>query len=334
MRQCVTEPQREDTTAAQLCETPKHDAHVLALDAGGIRGLSSLLRLKQLADYVDVDTAPELRDRYAKILKSSSNGKIWKAARATSAAPTYFETIRADGRTFVDGGLNYNNPLQDLSEELWPGRKGQVDMQPLELLSSLMPSMLANADREIQPVSIGTGKSTSTNDAATTTVSSLLATYHDLGIPDCFVRNTTATTTHWQEISSSLTAYQVRPHDFMSIKLLGTGGFSTVDEVVHHETKLRISRKTLKNKDRSAMEELKNEVQVLQKLRHPHIIRFLGAYSKGDKVSILLAPVAETTLALWYVQIPSGRLRPSCSLRLTLHFCLGSMIACQRSPMA
>ncbi|EMD87003.1 hypothetical protein COCC4DRAFT_198694 [Bipolaris maydis ATCC 48331] len=86
---------------------------------------------------------------------------------------------------------------------------------------------------------------------------------------------------------------------FHSIKLLGAGGFSTVDEVKHQQTGLRIGRKTLKNRNQTALEELKKEVNVLQKLRHPHIIRFLGAYSKGDKMSILLSPVAETTLAVW-----------------------------------
>jgi serine/threonine protein kinase len=97
---------------------------------------------------------------------------------------------------------------------------------------------------------------------------------------------------------------------FLSVKLLGTGGFSTVDEVVHRETNLRVSRKTLKNRELSAMQELRKEVNVLQKLRHPHIIRFLGAYSKGDKMSILLSPVAETTLAVWLdkslIEKPSG----------------------------
>ncbi|KAJ4292563.1 hypothetical protein N0V90_009226 [Kalmusia sp. IMI 367209] len=84
-----------------------------------------------------------------------------------------------------------------------------------------------------------------------------------------------------------------------SLKLLGTGGFSTVDEVVHRETSLHFARKTLKNRERSALEELKNEVDVLQKLRHPHIIRFVDSVQKGDRMSILLAPVAETTLASW-----------------------------------
>ncbi|KAH7394329.1 hypothetical protein BKA66DRAFT_456070 [Pyrenochaeta sp. MPI-SDFR-AT-0127] len=86
---------------------------------------------------------------------------------------------------------------------------------------------------------------------------------------------------------------------FLSVKLLGAGGFSTVDEVVHRDTNLRMGRKTLKNRDQTAVEEIRKEVNVLQKLRHPHVIRFLGAYSNGDKMSILVSPVADTTLALW-----------------------------------
>jgi serine/threonine protein kinase len=86
---------------------------------------------------------------------------------------------------------------------------------------------------------------------------------------------------------------------FLSVRFLGSGGFSTVDEVVHRSTKLRLGRKTLKNRDPAAIKELWKEVNVLQKLRHPHVIRFLGAYSKGDKMSMLLSPIADTTLALW-----------------------------------
>lgn len=86
---------------------------------------------------------------------------------------------------------------------------------------------------------------------------------------------------------------------FLSVRFLGSGGFSTVDEVVHRGTKLRLGRKTLKNRDPAAVEELRKEVNVLQKLRHPHVIRFLGAYSQGDKLSILLSPIADTTLSLW-----------------------------------
>ena len=100
-------------------------------------------------------------------------------------------------------------------------------------------------------------------------------------------------------VPQSLQNISITPQSFLSVKFLGTGGFSTVDEVVHRDTNLRLGRKTLKNRDQSALEEIRKEVDVLQKLRHPHVIRFLGAYANGDKMSILVSPVADTTLALW-----------------------------------
>ena len=37
--------------------------------------------------------------------------KLWQAARATSAAPSYFEPIKVGEYRLVDGGLGANNPL-------------------------------------------------------------------------------------------------------------------------------------------------------------------------------------------------------------------------------
>ncbi|KAI0580825.1 dual specificity mitogen-activated protein kinase kinase 1 [Pyrenophora tritici-repentis] len=117
-----------------------------------------------------------------------------------------------------------------------------------------------------------------------------------------------------------------KSRSFLSVKLLGAGGFSTVDEVIHQQTGLHVVRKTLKNRDRTALEELKKEVSVLQKLRHPHIIRLIGAYSKGDKMSILISPVAETTLAGW-LERPLSK-RPATLLHTVVKMfgCLASSV--------
>ena len=37
--------------------------------------------------------------------------KIWEAARATSAAPTYFKPLKVGDYELLDGGLGANNPL-------------------------------------------------------------------------------------------------------------------------------------------------------------------------------------------------------------------------------
>ena len=50
---------------------------------------------------------------------------IWEAARATSAAPTFFESIVIEGETFGDGGVGWNNPAEESiaeARQVWPNR--------------------------------------------------------------------------------------------------------------------------------------------------------------------------------------------------------------------
>ena len=49
--------------------------------------------------------------------------KVWEAARATTAAPTYFPALDIDGRLLIDGGVYINNPALDLylhAREVFP----------------------------------------------------------------------------------------------------------------------------------------------------------------------------------------------------------------------
>lgn len=60
---------------------------------------------------------PRLFRSYVVRENASTNCKIWEAARATTAAPTFFKrmTIMDDGgaqEDFLDGGLRFNNPAQ------------------------------------------------------------------------------------------------------------------------------------------------------------------------------------------------------------------------------
>ncbi|KAK3314374.1 acyl transferase/acyl hydrolase/lysophospholipase [Apodospora peruviana] len=61
---------------------------------------------------------------------STFNCTIWEACRATSAAPTYFDPIdigdEGEQETFLDAGLGYNNPVEQVLEEarlVFPGRR-------------------------------------------------------------------------------------------------------------------------------------------------------------------------------------------------------------------
>ena len=54
--------------------------------------------------------------------------KIWEAAAATSAAPSYFKPFQRCGRTYLDGAINHNNPVVVARREarlLWPDVESQ-----------------------------------------------------------------------------------------------------------------------------------------------------------------------------------------------------------------
>ena len=92
---------------------------------------------------------------------------IWEAARATSAAPTFFLPIDINGIKYSDGGVGFNNPTELLVEEvdrIWPGRSIaclvsigtgqhgpiQLEKEPKSLvwkvLSWLLPSLTYKID--------------------------------------------------------------------------------------------------------------------------------------------------------------------------------------------
>lgn len=57
-------------------------------------------------------SARELDDITISLHRQVLETPIWKIARATSAAPTYFRSIEVDGLRLLDGGLLANNPSQ------------------------------------------------------------------------------------------------------------------------------------------------------------------------------------------------------------------------------
>ncbi|KAL6407343.1 kinesin light chain [Ilyonectria robusta] len=96
--------EKDGTCKVFVCAVPQHDVRARA--------------------------GPRLFRTYRVRENASFNCKIWEACRATSAAPSYFEPINigdeGEQETFVDGGLGYNNPVEQLLEEarrVFPGRK-------------------------------------------------------------------------------------------------------------------------------------------------------------------------------------------------------------------
>ena len=99
--------------------------------------------------------------------RTSLNCKIWEAARATSAEPTFFKPIelgRNRNQPFIDGGLGRNNPSQLVLEEakaLFGDRQlcclvsigtGQTDVITIQspgIVQQLIPTDIIEALRAI-----------------------------------------------------------------------------------------------------------------------------------------------------------------------------------------
>ncbi|KKF92479.1 Patatin [Ceratocystis platani] len=75
----------------------------------------------------NVETLPTLFKTYDDST-TFSESKIWEVARATSAATTFFKSIKVgrDEVEFIDAGFGHNNPCEALIEEtkkVYPGRE-------------------------------------------------------------------------------------------------------------------------------------------------------------------------------------------------------------------
>ena len=68
---------------------------------------------------------PVLMRTYSTRTADAFQAKIWEAARATSAAPTFFEPVLIRGRPYGDAGTGWNNPTIEAIVEahrIWPNR--------------------------------------------------------------------------------------------------------------------------------------------------------------------------------------------------------------------
>ena len=75
--------------------------------------------------HLAIESAPVLFKSY-EVDGTEIQCTIIQAARATSAAPTYFPPIEIEYDQYVDGGIGFNNPAEEALREalrIWPGRE-------------------------------------------------------------------------------------------------------------------------------------------------------------------------------------------------------------------
>lgn len=85
-------------------------------------------RLSELKNHVIIPTHDMARGT-SYFFREDKPGRIWEAARATSAAPTYFAPYYRGPHILIDGGLYMNNPslvAYRRARELWPNEEYEI----------------------------------------------------------------------------------------------------------------------------------------------------------------------------------------------------------------
>lgn len=109
-------------------------------------GISNVVYLWRTYDHYNADRAES--PAYRPLNPSSAHTvPIWQVARATSAAPTYFESIKLGNEKHLDGGMGANNPSLHTLREVVSKHGHAPDRVPALF------------------VSIGCGKRTAPNEA-------------------------------------------------------------------------------------------------------------------------------------------------------------------------
>ena len=89
---------------------------------------------------------------------------------------------------------------------------------------------------------------------------------------------------------------------FKSLRELGRGGYGVVDEVISNSSKETFARKTIRSRQTSHdktshIGQLRNELQILKTLKHPHLIKLVCYYTYQASFCIIMSPVADLNLA-------------------------------------
>ncbi|CAI6337009.1 unnamed protein product [Periconia digitata] len=90
--------------------------------------------------------------------------------------------------------------------------------------------------------------------------------------------------------------------------ILGTGGFSQVDKVFSKFSSKEYARKRVlrsaafRGPKKEEMKQFSAEIQLLKRLKHHHIVEFVGSYTDSKYIGLIMSPVAEMDLGAYLKQ--------------------------------
>ncbi|KAH0543036.1 hypothetical protein FGG08_002644 [Glutinoglossum americanum] len=126
---------------------------------------------------------------------------------------------------------------------------------------------------------------------------------------------------------------------YKHIGFLGTGGYGAVDKVVRtsgpHQGQIYARKNILLSGNASKRErgqaDIRNEVEIVKRVRHGHVVRLIGTYLCKKTYAIIMAPVAKENLCEYLARTdgtPLGAIGQELRERIPQWFgCLASVVA-------
>lgn len=129
---------------------------------------------------------------------------------------------------------------------------------------------------------------------------------------DCFLKKQGSVLTKAARIEGGLTSTHANFADnadshLESLNKLGDGGSGTVDRVRSKlSRKIYVRKRLERNKtfeeSAKALKFFKNEIDHLKRLKHRHLVRYVGSYTDPQYVGIIMEPVADSDLRAFLSQ--------------------------------
>jgi hypothetical protein len=97
--------------------------------------------------------------------------------------------------------------------------------------------------------------------------------------------------------------------------VLGSGGFGQVDKVVslisfREYARKRVPRRSVfGTRENQNVKSLVTEIEILKRLKHRHVVEFVGSYTDPKYVGLIMSPVAEMDLSTYLTRADTSRHR-------------------------
>jgi tetratricopeptide (TPR) repeat protein len=94
--------------------------------------------------------------------------------------------------------------------------------------------------------------------------------------------------------------------------ILGNGGFGQVDKVLSQISFKEYARKRVlrssafSGRRKEDIKQFIAEIQILKRLKHHHVVRFVGSYSDARYIGLIMSPVAEMDLAAYLTRVTAS----------------------------